>query len=393
MTSYTGDKTPFDISVPQPILDDLSRRLAAARWPDEPRGAGWTLGTNLAYLRSLVDYWRDGFDWRSNERKLAALPQFTAEVHGVRIHFVHQRGRGPAPLPLILSHGWPSTFAEFAYLVPLLADPAAHGGDPDDAFDVVVPSLPGFGFSGDFERHDSPLPWLEDLWAALMTDVLGYARFGAQGGDFGARPTTRLGRFYADRVVGIHLNSDEELPHPLPAPAQRSAEEQAFLDRFDRWEAEEGGYAHIQGTKPQTLAYGLTDSPVGLAAWIVEKYFAWSHCAGDPDRSFRRDDLLTNITLYWVTSTIQSANRYYWRNRHPTVPPRPTPPITVPCGIAHFPAEADINVPRAMVERVYRNVTRWSEMPRGGHFAALETPQLLAEDIRAFFRPLRRPSS
>jgi len=387
--SFTGEKTPFRLSMPQPALDDLGRRLAAVRWPDAPAGAGWSLGTDLDYLRGLVDHWRDHFDWRAAERRLAALPQFTADVLGVRIHFVHQPGRGPAPLPLVLSHGWPSSYAEFVHLVPLLADPGAHGGDPRDAFDVVAPSLPGFGFSGDFPRHDRPLPWIEDLWAALMTDVLGYRRFGAHGGDIGARPTTRLGRFFADRVVGIHLISDEELPSPLPDPSTCTDDERGFLDRLAAWKLEEGGYDHIQGTRPQTLAYGLSDSPAALAAWIVEKFRAWSDCGGDPDRAFRRDELLTNIGIYWFSGTINSANRWYWRKWHAAVPPRPTTPVNVPCGITHFPAEADINTPRAMVERTYRNITRWTELDRGGHFAALETPEVLAEEIRAFFRPLR----
>jgi pimeloyl-ACP methyl ester carboxylesterase len=377
---------PFTIAIPDAVLDDLHDRLRRTRWPDEEDGIGWVQGTNLEYLRGLVDHWLHRFDWRAIEAELNRFAQYRAEVGGIGIHFVHERGRGPAPLPLILTHGWPSTFTEFSRVIPLLTNPAAHGGDPRDAFDVVVPSLPGFGFS-DRPARLSP-PWIDDLWAELMLDVLGYDRFGAQGGDIGAGPTSKLGRWHADRVVGIHFNSDTEWPDPEPPAEDWTDEERTYKAKADRWERDEGGYAHIQGTKPQTLAYGLTDSPAGLAAWIVEKFRAWGDTHGDVGSRFSLDELITNITIYWVTDTINAANRYYWRSRYPSGPVRPSTPVTVPTGIVSFPAE-DLDPPRSWTERVYQNITRFTTMPRGGHFAAQEEPELLVDDIRAFFRPLR----
>jgi len=376
---------PFTIAVSAAALDDLYDRLRRTRWPDEEEGIGWVQGTNLEFLRQLVDHWIYRFDWRSIEGELNHFAQYRAEVDGIGIHFLHERGRGPAPLPLILTHGWPSTFTEFSRVIPLLTDPAAHGGDARDAFDVVAPSLPGFGFS-DRPAGLSP-PWIDDLWAELMHEVLGYDRFGAQGGDIGAGPTTKLGRWHADRVVGIHFNSDTEWPDPEPPEEEWTDEERAYKAKADRWERDEGGYAHIQGTKPQTLAYGLTDSPAGLAAWIVEKFRAWGDTHGDVESRFSMDELLTNITIYWATGTINAANRYYWRSRHPVGQVRPSTPVNVPTGIASFPAEDD--PPRSWTERVYANITRFTTMPRGGHFAAQEEPVLLVDDIRAFFRPLR----
>lgn len=381
---------PFTIDVPDAALSDLRERLARTRWPDEVGGAGWDYGTPLGYLRELVEHWRTRFDWRSVERRMNALPQFRATVDGLDLHFVHQRGRGPRPLPLLLLHGWPSTFWQMGRLVPLLVDPASHGGDAADAFDVVVPSLPGCGFSARPDRPGMTRARIADLMARLMTGSLGYRRYGVHAGDVGTSVATLLGLARPDDVVGLQLTDVYFAPWLGPGAPPLTPAEERFVAEQERWWQDEGGYDHLQRTKPQTLAYALNDSPAGLAAWIVEKFRAWSDCGGDLDRSFRRDDLLTAITLYWVTGTINSANRYYWRHRHPAVPPRPALPIAVPCGIAHFPAEADINTPRSMIERVYTNVTRWSEMPRGGHFAALETPDLLAEEIRAFFRPLRR---
>ena len=377
----------YTINVPEGALDDLRDRLARTRWPDEEPGIGWGQGTDLAYLRELVEYWRTRFDWRAREAALNQFSNFRATIDGIGIHFIHQPGRGPDPLPLILTHGWPGSFADFTKLIPLLTDPQAHGGDAADAFDVVVPSLPGYGFS-DRPPRLSP-PFLHDLWASLMTDVLGYERFGAQGGDIGSGPTTKLARFYPERMVGIHINSDAEWPDPEPTSDELSDRERAFLARSQEWDREDGAYAHIQGTRPQTLAYGLSDSPAGLAAWIVEKFRAWGDTHGDLERSFSRDELLENITIYWVTATINSANRYYWRSRHPQREAiLPGTPITVPAGFSQFFAEG-LNEPREWIERVYTNVTRWTDMPRGGHFAAREEPELLAHELREFFRPLR----
>ena len=374
---------PFSIDIPEASLRDLRERLRRTRWPDEVPDSGWDFGTNLGYLKNLVAHWRDTFDWREQERRLNELSHFRTEIDGLGIHFIHVRGNGPSPFPLVLTHGWPSSFFELTKLIPHLTDPAAHGGDPADAFDVVVPSMPGFGFSSrPTERFVSAR--VADLWAQLMRR-LGYERFGAHGGDIGGGVTARLGQFHPEVVTGIHVTNvygfiGENDPPPTDA-------ERRYLEQQAQWERDEGAYGDIQATRPQTLAYGLNDSPAGLAAWIVEKYRAWSDCDGDVETAFSKDELLTNITIYWATETIGSSFRPYWDSRN-NPSPRPWVPITVPCGIAVFPQDID-RPPREFAERSY-TVRRWTEMPRGGHFAALEEPQLLAEDIRAFFRELRQ---
>lgn len=380
----------FTIDVADRTLDDLRDRLARTRWPDEVDGAGWDYGTNLAYLRELAEHWRTTFDWREQERRLNALPQFVAAIDGLDVHFVHVRGVGPDPLPLVLTHGWPSSFFEMHKVIGPLADPARHGGDPADAFDVVVPSLPGFGFSGRPTRR-GPTP-ADRLWRKLMTEVLGYPTFVAHGGDVGARVTSALGRFHGDVVRGIHIGSvDLEWPHPLPADAELTAAERDYLARVRRWEREEGAYGEIQATRPQTVAYGLNDSPAGLLAWIVEKFRAWSDCGGDLESRFTKDELLTTVTIYWVTETIGSSMRRYFEARHDPAPTplKPGERIEAPTAIAMFPGEKDLVVPREWAERCY-NLGRWTEMPTGGHFAALEEPELLVADIRAAFRALRQ---
>ena len=374
---------PFSIEIPEASLRDLRERLRRTRWPDEVPDSGWDFGTNLGYLKNLVAYWRDAFDWREQERRLNELSHFRTDIDGLGIHFIHVRGDGPSPFPLVLTHGWPSSFFDLTKLVPLLTDPAAHGGNPADAFDVVVPSMPGFGFSSrPTERFVSAR--VADLWAQLMRR-LGYERFGAHGGDIGGGVTARLGQFHPEVVAGIHVTNvygsiGENDPPPTDA-------EHRYLEQQAQWERDEGAYGEIQATRPQTLAYGLNDSPAGLAAWIVEKYRAWSDCGGDVERVFTKDELLTNITIYWATETIGSSFRPYWDSRN-NPSPRPWLPITVPCGIAVFPQDLG-RPPREFAERSY-TVQRWTEMPRGGHFAAIEEPQLLAEDIRAFFRELRQ---
>lgn len=383
---------PFSVNVSQAVLDDLAGRLRRTRWPDAVQDAGWDYGADLSYLKELLNYWLNTFDWREQERRINALPQFRAKVDDLTIHFVYVRGTGPDPFPLIISHGWPSTFVEMYNIIRPLADPGRYGGDPADAFDVVVPSLPGFGFSERPVRR-GPVR-VNDLWRKLMTEGLGYRRFGAYGGDVGARVTSALGRFHADVVAGIHIGSvDLDWPEPLPDSAELSAAELDYLQRVARWEKEEGAYAEIQSTRPQTLAYGLNDSPAGLAAWIVEKFRAWSDDRSDFESRFTQDELLTNITIYWVTQTINASMRRYYEKRHD---PQPNPlklgqRIETPTGIAMFPGEKDLVVPRAWAERAY-NIQHWTDMPRGGHFPALETPELLIEDIRAFFRSLRRNS-
>jgi microsomal epoxide hydrolase len=378
--------TPFRISVPDATLKDLRDRLARARWPDESPGAGWRHGAELGYMKELVAYWRDQYDWRRHEAELNGFRQFTAPVAGIDLHFIHEPGVGPRPLPLLLSHGWPGSVWEFHKILPRLTDPGRFGGDPADAFTVVAPSLPGYGFS--FRPHQPRFGVVEiaDAFAALMTDVLGYRRFGAQGGDWGAFITARLGHAYPDRLVGIHMNL-LTLRRDIKPPERPTAEEQRYLHDLGQWLREETGYQWIQGTKPQTLAYALTDSPVGLAAWIVEKFRAWSDCGGDVERRFTKDELLTNVSIYWFTQTIHSSCRLYFETRQRPLRFDQGERVTVSCGIAHFPLEAPFP-PREWVERGYA-VTHWSEMERGGHFAAMEEPELLAADIRSFFRALR----
>jgi pimeloyl-ACP methyl ester carboxylesterase len=380
---------PFKLQTPPEQLIDLGERLRRTRWPDQPADSAWSYGTDIAYLKDLVDYWSSGFDWHAQQALINALPQFRTRVKDLDIHFVHVRGKGPRPMPLVITHGWPSTFFEMYRIIGPLADPAAHGGDPADAFDVVVPSMPGFGFSG--WPAQGGLIRTEDYWHALMTEVLGYPRFAAHGSDVGARITSALGQFHAEALIGIHIGSvDLEWPDPLPPAEQLSAEERAYIARVGQWEKDEGGYAAVQSTRPQTLAYGLNDSPVGLAAWIVEKFRAWSDCNGDVESRFSKDELLTTIMIYWLTETINPSMRRYFEKRHEPNPRRLRngERIEVPTGIAMFPGERDLIVPRTFAERCY-NLTHWTDMPRGGHFAAIEEPALLVDDIRAHFRALR----
>jgi microsomal epoxide hydrolase len=379
------------IHVPQSTLDDLKARLRRTRWAAQI-GDGWNLGASRAELETLVDHWMHRFDWRRQEDAMNRFAQFRANVYGLAIHFIHERGRGDRPLPIVLTHGYPDSFLRFAKIIPMLTNPGAYGGDSADAFDVVAPSLPGFGFS-DTPSKPGVIFRVGDLWHALMTDVLGYTRFAALGGDWGSTVTEQLARSHAGSLVGIHL-TDVPFWHLFQKPKDASHDEQKFLDASDKWRQSEGAYALIQGTRPYTLADGLNDSPVGLAAWIVDKFHAWSDCHGDVETKFTKDELLTNVTLYWVTQTIGSSFLPYadfvksgpltwaiegvkqWLGS-----------TSVPAAFAIFPKDIS-HPPRAWAERFF-NVQRWTEMPRGGHFAAMEEPELLVEDIRAFFRPLR----
>jgi microsomal epoxide hydrolase len=378
---------PFAIHVPDEALADLRARLERVRWPDEHPGGGWTYGTDLAYMKGLVAYWRERYDWRAQETALNRLRQFTVPVGGIELHFVHEPGVGPDPMPLVLSHGWPGSIVEFQRLIPMLTDPARFGGDPADAFTVVAPSLPGYGFSFRPDQPRFAIREIAGLFATLMTDVLGYRRFAAQGGDWGAFVAACLGAFHADRLVGIHVNllavRRDQTPSPSPSP-----DEAAYLAELAHFTREEMGYQWIQGTRPQTLAYGLTDSPVGLAAWIVEKFRTWSDCGGDVERRFSKDVLLTNVMLYWVTGAINASFWPYYARMHGPWPISEKTPVRVPTAYASFPREI-LHPPRAWAERVYP-IRRWTEMKAGGHFAALEEPEALAADVRAFFRDLRR---
>jgi pimeloyl-ACP methyl ester carboxylesterase len=376
----------FVVDVPQSTLDDLRARLVRIRWPDEVDDAGWDYGTSLGYLKEVAEYWRVRFDWRAEERAMNAFPHFRADVDGLGIHFIHARGRGPAPMPLLITHGWPSSFTEMLPVIPLLADPGAHGGDPADAFDVVVPSVPGFGFSDRPAKRGMTRSRVAALWAQLMAG-LGYPRFAAHGNDIGAVINGWLAADFPDRLIALHTMMPGFPPPVIGADVRPPSDaERAHAEVQARWEREEGGYNHIQETRPQTLAYGLHDSPVGLAAWILEKWRAWTDPAGDLERHFSRDLLLANVTLYWVTETANAANRsYYERAREPR---RITARITVPTGVA-LSMEPVQRVSRERAERSYADIRRWTEFPRGGHFFAAEEPQLLAEELRAFFRPFR----
>ena len=379
---------PFTIAVENSALDDLRQRLADTRWPDEIPNTGWDYGSNLTYIKELVDYWRTDFDWRAQEAKLNALNHFKSEVDGLDIHFIHEKGKGPNPIPLIITHGWPSCFFEMTKIIPLLADPASHGGDAADSFDVVAPSLPGFGFSDHAQDRGMEIQRVAGMWNKLMSQNLGYPKFGAQGGDIGSGVTARLGFAHSDTLYGIHLTSITR-PTPYLGPGSKPVTdaEQALITQRDKWFQDEGGYNHIQGTKPQTLAYGLNDSPVGLAAWIVEKYRTWSDCGGDVEKSYTKDELLTIVTIYWVTQTISSSTRMYFENQKHLWTMEKDQKVPAPAGMAMFPQEIS-KPPREWGERSY-HVRRWTEMASGGHFAALEEPQLLAEEVRAFFRDFR----
>jgi pimeloyl-ACP methyl ester carboxylesterase len=379
----------FIIEVPDEILIDLKARLKNIRWPDEVVLSGWKYGANLSYLKELTEYWLNDFDWKKQEETLNRLPQFRTEIDGLNIHFIYVKGNEINSIPIIITNGWPSSFAEMYEVVDLLTNPKKYGSDESDSFDVVVPSIPGFGFS---ERPIMPgMLQVDKLWRRLMIDKLGYNRFMAHGTDIGARITSALGRFHSDVVSGIHIGSvDLEWPDPLPLVAELSDAEKNYLERTARWEKQEGAYSSIQGTYPQTVAYGLNDSPVGLAAWIIEKFYLWSECNGQLESRFSKDILLTNIMIYWITETINSSMRRYYEAYHDInfKPLKPGERIETPTAIAMFPGEKELVVPREWAERCY-NIKRWTEMPSGGHFPALEEPFLLVEDIRAFARNFR----
>ena len=378
----------FTINVSDSLLADLSRRLDATRWPDELENVGWELGSSLGYMKSLADYWRNGYHWRRQEATLNQLPQYRVALDGFHVHFVHVRSKHPKPLPLIITHGWPGSFVEMVKLIPLLTDPEAHGGSAEDAFDVIVPSLPGYGFSDrPTERGMNPLK-VAALWARLMTE-LGYERFAAQGGDWGSTISTAIGFNHAQRIIGIHLNyiAGRFLFGGTLNQTPDDETSKSYLAELRAWADMEGGYSHLQGTKPQTLAYALNDSPIGLAAWIFEKFRTWSDCNGELESIFTRDELLTDVMIYWVTETLNSSARLYYESRVQPLQLSTANRVEVPVAVAVFPKEIPMP-PRALAERGF-NIQRWTLMPRGGHFAAMEQPALLAQDIREFFRPLR----
>ena len=380
---------PFTINIPQATLEDLRERLARTRWPDEVEGAGWDYGTNVGYLKELVDYWQHTFDWRAQEAKLNQYAQFRADIDGVGIHFIHERGKGPDPTPLLLLHGWPDSFYRYHKVIPRLSDPASYGGNPADSFDVIVPSLPGFGFSDRPSARGATSIRTAELLARLMTEVLGYQKYAVAGGDIGSRVTRLLALAHPESLVGMHL-TDIGFPGEIAFPqdvSNPSVTEQQFLGSVAGWFFQEGGYIMIQSTRPQTISYPLNDSPVGLAGWLVEKFRAWSDCGGDVEKRFSKDELLSHIMIYWVTETISSAARLYYEDSHTTPRLQAGQHIEVPAGVATFPKDLTLP-PRELGERFLR-VQRWTHMPSGGHFAAWEEPELLVSDMRTFFRPLR----
>lgn len=379
---------PFTINIPDSAVADLHSRLAAVRWPCSIDDESWDDGASLSFMRRLADHWLYRFDWRLQERRLNRLPQFTATIDDQAVHFVHRRGVGPCPMPIVITHGWPGSFVEIERLIPLLADPGAHGGDPADAFHVVVPSLPGYGFSPAPKRRGIGSREIALLWHKLMAE-LGYHRFAAQGGDIGAGVSTWLARLFPETINGIHLNfiPGSYRPPSGPDAPPVTVEEQAFRDHVARWSAQEGAYASLQGTKPQTLSFSLTDSPIGLAAWITEKFRSWSDCGGDLEKAISLDDILTDISLYWFGNSLNGSLRLYKENRAHPLTFEAGERIRPPLGVSLFPKEIAMP-PRSWVERVF-DVQRWTEMPAGGHFAALEKPDLLAAELRAFFRPFR----
>jgi len=379
----------FTLHVPDADLADLRERLARTRLPETPPGEPWATGTDTAFMREAIAHWRERFDWRAQEARLNAFPQYTVPIDGIDLHFLHVPGvrapGGPEPLPLLLSHGWPGSVLEFLDLIPRLVDPARFGGDPADAFTVVAPSLPGYGLS---YAPGQPRFAVEDIartFHALMTEVLGHARYGAQGGDWGSFITSLLGERHPEAVVGLHLNMMPVRRDPSMV-ADPTPEEKRWLDELAVFLKEETGYQWIQGTRPQTLAFALTDSPAGLAAWLFEKFRAWTDNGGDPRDAIPLDTMLADISLYWFTGAIGSSFWPYWARMHGPWPIRGT--IGVPTGYAAFPREI-LRPPRSLAERVYTDLRRWTTMPRGGHFAALEQPEALAREIVEFFKPLR----
>lgn len=377
---------PFSIRVEEEILSDLRTRTHRTRWPSPAPGVAWEQGADLGYLRQLLAYWADEFDWRAQERELNTFHHYRAELDGVRIHFVHERAaRGPG-IPLILTHGWPSTFVELLPLVPFLTDPGAHGID-GPAFDVVIPSLPGYGFSERPARTGVTTRYIAELWHRLMQG-LGYQRYGAQGGDFGSAIATFMALDDPRPMTGVHLSNLDLSPYTGPGSRPLSAAERAYLKQNQGWWEAEGGYKAIQSTKPQTLGYGLNDSPAALAAWILEKWRAWADTGGELETRFSREFLLTILTLYWATETITPSMRDYFDNRSHGVRIGPEDFVRVPTAIAVFTQFINEGAPpREWAERLY-NVRQWTSMPDGGHFAPAEEPKLLACDIATFFAGL-----
>ena len=368
---------PFTLLIPDAAITELRERLARTRWPDEPPLPPWSTGTSVAYLRELIDYWRTGFDWRVWEANLNSFPQFTISIRGIDLHFIRVPSRRPDAMPLLISHGWPGSVFEFHKILPLLAE---H-------FTVIAPSLPGYTLSFKPGQQRFGITEIADLYAELM-DTLGYPRYGVQGGDWGGFLASVMGLRFPQRLTGIHLDllAVRRDPKMLENP---NAQVKIYLDQLNNFLKEEIGYQWIQGTRPQTLAFGLTDSPAGLAAWIVEKFFAWTDNRGSPEDAVSRDEMLANISLYWFTGAIGSSFWPYYARMHGRWPIPEGETVTASTGYAEFPKEV-LSPPRSLAEKTYSNIRRWTRMPKGGHFAALEQPAALAREVIAFFDDLSK---
>lgn len=381
----TAKPRDFTLAVPEAEIDDLRTRILLSRFPDQAPGAGWTYGSDLDFMRRVVAHWQTAFDWRAVEASLNALPHYKVDIDGLDLHFIKVDGKGPNPVPLLLSHGWPGSVLEFLELIPRLSDPARFGGDPADAVTVIAPSLPGYTLSFRPGQKRYGITDIAPIFVTLMTDILGYDTFAAQGGDWGSFITARIAKIAPERVLGIHLNMlvTGRNPTMIADPTQ---EEKAFAAEFQAFMAEETGYQWIQGTRPQTLSYGLMDSPVGLAAWMIEKFRAWTDCGGDVETVLSLDRMLGLVSLYWFTGCIGASFHPYYERRHSAFPVEA--PVQTPTGVAIFPKEI-FRPPLSEASRLYSDIRQWSVMEKGGHFAAMEQPEALAADILNFLRPLR----
>ena len=373
---------PFTIAITDEVLDDLRRRLRGTRWPEPEAVSDWSQGIPLDYVQTVCQYWAEDYDWRAREAALNRFAQFRTTIDGLGIHFIHVRSPHANALPLVLTHGWPGSIVEFAKVIEPLTDPVAHGGDAADAFHVVCPALPGYGFSDKPTATGWGVEHIADAWAQLMAR-LGYERYGAQGGDWGSAVTTAIGARHADRCAGIHVNMATARPDikSFGEPLPEELEAVAALEHYNRWDS---GYSKQQSTRPQTVGYGLTDSPSGQAAWILEKFWAWTDCDGHPENALTRDELLDNVMLYWVTASAASSARLYWESFGSFS----AGTVSIPTGVAIFPKEI-IKASRRWCETRYTDIRHWTIQPRGGHFAAFEQPELFVDDVRAFFRLVR----
>ncbi|WP_234831783.1 epoxide hydrolase family protein [Sphingobium yanoikuyae] len=380
--SLSGAVESFALCVGDDVLGQLRQRLDGVRWPDREPVADWSQGVPLARMRTLVDYWKSGYDWRRCERRLNDLGQFRVRIDGIDIHFLHVRSPHEGAMPLILTHGWPGSVVEFLKCVDPLTDPLRHGGKAEDAFHLVIPSLPGFGFSGKPPETGWSIQRIARAWHILM-QVLGYERYAAQGGDWGAAVTTAMGALRPTGLLGIHLNLPFVIPDPLPAePNEQEAAMLEALAYYSRWQS---GYSTLQASRPQTLGYLLADSPVGQAAWIYEKFYEWSDCDGDPANIFTADELLDNIMLYWLTNTGATSARLYWESFHGAFS---ATDLHLPVACSIFPRDI-YKAPKSWAEKCMHNLVYWNELDRGGHFAAFEQPHIFAQEVRQAFRTMR----